>query len=191
MESADMMLGGRAAIQSMWSPGVSLIRRRGLLAREAIPQEGYRAWHGGLCLAAHLSGRMLDVAYEYLNWWLDGWAGAVVARQGYYMSVPQRVRKYLSAAEWNYWYEGEPASEDLAGPDGETHDPQGRDPQRRRLPPAREPHRGVEHDDGRAQLPRSEMGAAGGDGEVRGRAARVPLLTLCAGEGEFPHSQIR
>lgn len=119
MESADMMLGGRAAIQSMWSPGMSLIRRRGLLAREAIPQEGYRAWHGGLCLAAHLTGRALDVAYEYLNWWLDGWAGAVVARQGYYMSVPQRVRKYLSGPEWSYWYEGEAASEDLAGPDGE------------------------------------------------------------------------
>jgi putative spermidine/putrescine transport system substrate-binding protein len=119
MESAEMMLNGRAAIQSMWSPGMSLIRRRGLPAREATPQEGYRAWHGGLCLAAHLTGRVLDVAYEYLNWWLDGWAGAVVARQGYYMSVSQRVRKYLSEAEWNYWYEGEPASEDLAGPDGE------------------------------------------------------------------------
>jgi putative spermidine/putrescine transport system substrate-binding protein len=125
MESADMMLGGRAAIQSMWSPGMSLIRRRGLPAREAIPQEGYRAWHGGLCLAAHLTSRALDVAYEYLNWWLDGWAGAVVARQGYYMSVPQRVRKYLSEAEWNYWYEGDAATEDLAGPDGERTIPRG------------------------------------------------------------------
>jgi putative spermidine/putrescine transport system substrate-binding protein len=119
-EAADMMLKGRAAIQSMWSPGMSLLRRKSFPAREATPQEGYRAWHGGLCLAAHLSGRLLDVAYEYLNWWLDGWAGAVIARQGYYMSVPQRTRRYLTGDEWNYWYEGEVAAENLPGPDGET-----------------------------------------------------------------------
>jgi putative spermidine/putrescine transport system substrate-binding protein len=120
VEAAEMMLAGQSAIQSMWSPGVSLLRRRGFPVREAAPQEGYRAWHGGMCLSAHLSGRALDVAYDYLNWWLDGWAGAVMARQGYYMSIPERVRKFLSPAEWNYWYEGEPASEELAGPDGET-----------------------------------------------------------------------
>jgi putative spermidine/putrescine transport system substrate-binding protein len=118
-EAADMMLTGEAVIQSMWSPGVSLLRRRDVAVREAVPQEGYRAWHGGMCLSAHLSGRTLDVAYEYLNWWLDGWAGAVVARQGYYMSIPERVRLHLSPVEWNYWYEGEPAAEDLLGPHGE------------------------------------------------------------------------
>ena len=118
-EAADLMLSGQSIMQSMWSPGVSLLRRRDFPVREAVPQEGYRAWHGGLCLARHLSGRTLDIAYEYLNWWLDGWAGAVVARQGYYMSIPGRVRQHLSLAEWNYWYEGEPAAEDLPGPDGE------------------------------------------------------------------------
>jgi putative spermidine/putrescine transport system substrate-binding protein len=119
LEAADMMLAGRSAIQSMWSPGVSQLRRRGFPVREAAPQEGYRAWHGGMCLSAHLSGRTLDVAYEYLNWWLEGWAGAVMARQGYYMSIPERVREHLSTAEWNYWYEGEAAAEDLCGPNGE------------------------------------------------------------------------
>ncbi len=117
-EAADMMLAGEATIQSMWSPGVSFLRSRGFSVREAVPREGYRAWHGGLCLAAHLTGRTLDAAYEYLNWWLDGWAGAVVARQGYYMSIPERVRKHLTAAEWSYWYEGEPAAQDLCGPNG-------------------------------------------------------------------------
>jgi putative spermidine/putrescine transport system substrate-binding protein len=119
LEAADMMLAGRSAIQSMWSPGVSQLRRRGFPVREAAPQEGYRAWHGGMCLSANLSGRTLDVAYEYLNWWMEGWAGAVMARQGYYMSIPERVREHLSAAEWNYWYEGEAATEDLCGPNGE------------------------------------------------------------------------
>ncbi len=119
LEAADMMHSGQAAIQSMWSPGVSLLRRRGFPVREAVPQEGYRAWHGGMCLSAHLSGRILDVAYEYFNWWLDGWAGAVMARQGYYMSIPERIRGCLSEPEWNYWYEGEPAAEDLPSPNGE------------------------------------------------------------------------
>ena len=119
LEAAEMMLTGQSAIQSMWSPGVSQLRRRGFPVREATPQEGYRAWHGGMCLSAHLYGRTLDIAYDYLNWWLEGWAGAVMARQGYYMSIPERVREHLSVAEWNYWYEGEAAAEDLCGPHGE------------------------------------------------------------------------
>ncbi|WP_181704844.1 ABC transporter substrate-binding protein [Chthonobacter rhizosphaerae] len=117
-EAADMMADGRTVIQSMWSPGVTALRRRGVPVAEAVPQEGYRAWHGGLCLSNRLSGRTLDVAYEYLNWWLEGYAGAVVARQGYYVSIPTRVRPHLSAAEWAYWYEGEPTPVDLPGPDG-------------------------------------------------------------------------
>jgi putative spermidine/putrescine transport system substrate-binding protein len=117
LEAADMMEQG-TVIQSMWSPGVTALRQRGVLVTEAVPREGYRAWHGGLCLSNRLSGRMLDVAYEYLNWWLSGWPGAVVARQGYYMSIPDRVKAHLTPAEWAYWYEGLPAEVDLPGPDG-------------------------------------------------------------------------
>ncbi|BBE71229.1 ABC transporter substrate-binding protein [Oharaeibacter diazotrophicus] len=119
-EAAEMMADGRTAIQSMWSPAITALRRRGVPVEEAVPDEGYRAWHGGLCLSSRLSGRMLDAAYDYLNWWLEGHAGAVVARQGYYMSVPGRVRNHLTPAEWAYWYEGEPAATDLPGPDGAT-----------------------------------------------------------------------
>ncbi len=119
-ESAVFMTEGRAAIQSMWSPGLSAVMRTGLPVSEAVPKEGYRAWHGGQCLSAHLDGRMLDVAYEYLNWWLTGWPGAVMARQGYYMSVPGRVRGHLAPEEWDYWYDGRPAACDLAGPDGQV-----------------------------------------------------------------------
>ena len=118
-ESAERMSAGRAAIQSMWSPGLSAIRRAGTPVVEAVPKEGYRAWHGGMCLSSRLAGRMLDVAYEYLNWWLAGWPGAVMARQGYYMSLPERVRETLLPEEWDYWYEGRPAARDLPGPDGE------------------------------------------------------------------------
>lgn len=124
-QSAEMMADGLTVIQSSWSPGITAMRRRGIAVEEAVPHEGYRAWHGGLCLSSRLSGRMLDVAYDYLNWWLEGWAGAVVARQGYYMSIPNRVRAYLTPAEWAYWYEGEATPEDLPGPDGTTTVPAG------------------------------------------------------------------
>ena len=86
--------------------------------RQAVPIEGYRAWHGGLCLARHLSGHRLDDAYAYLNWMLSGWPGAVAARQGYYMPVPERVRAHLDEDEWAYWYDGRPAARALPDPDG-------------------------------------------------------------------------
>ncbi|TCT07158.1 putative spermidine/putrescine transport system substrate-binding protein [Tepidamorphus gemmatus] len=117
-EAADFMASGAVAIASMWSPGITELRERGVDVVEAVPIEGYRAWHGGVCLARHLSGRMLDVAYDYLNWWLDGWAGAMMARQGYYMSVTETVKAHLSPAEWAYWYEGEVAATDLPDPQG-------------------------------------------------------------------------
>ena len=33
---------------------------------------------------ARSTGKKLDVAYEFINWFLDGWAGAYLNRQGYY-----------------------------------------------------------------------------------------------------------
>ncbi len=117
-DAARLMIDGDTDIQSMWSTGIGILNSQGLPVEQAAPAEGYRAWHGGLCLSRHLSGRTLDVAYEYLNWWISGWPGAVVARQGYYISTPERSRGYMTSAEWDYWYEGLPAREDLPGPDG-------------------------------------------------------------------------
>lgn len=117
-ESVDFMQSGRASIQSMWSPGISAIRGRGIEVVEAVPREGYRAWHGGLCLSSCLSGPTLDVGYDYLNWWLSGWPGALMSRQGYYISVPSAVQRVLAKDEWGYWYEGHAALRDLPGTDG-------------------------------------------------------------------------
>lgn len=119
-EAALLMLDGETEIQSMWSTGTTVLQGQGFPIEQAVPAEGYRAWHGGLCLSRQLSGRALDVAYDYLNWWLSGWPGAVVARQGYYISTPERSRAYLSEAEWAYWYAGQAAAEDLPGPDGKV-----------------------------------------------------------------------
>ena len=69
-------------------------------------------------MSRHLRGAELDMAYEYMNWWLSGFAGAVMARQGYYMSAPERTKAVLAPEEWAYWYEGAPATRDLLGPSG-------------------------------------------------------------------------
>jgi putative spermidine/putrescine transport system substrate-binding protein len=117
-QSAEAILSGRAGIASMWSPGAAAVSQAGGTLVEAVPREGYRAWHSGLCLASRLEGPLLDAAYRYLNWWLDGQPGAVLARQGFYMSAHAPVQAVLPASEWDYWYSGKPAATDLPGIDG-------------------------------------------------------------------------
>ncbi|CUH67507.1 spermidine/putrescine ABC transporter periplasmic substrate-binding protein [Thalassovita gelatinovora] len=112
-EPVERFLNGELKLASIWSPTIVEMKRQGMSIRQARPVEGYRAWHGGMCLSRNLDGRMLDKSYEWLNWYLDGHAGAVVARQGYYMSVPDRVKARLPKADWDYWYEGLPASQNL------------------------------------------------------------------------------
>lgn len=112
-EAAELFRNRRVAVQSMWSPAYVELGERSAEIVEAVPIEGYRAWHGGLALSAGLTGAERDMAYDYLNWWLTGTPGAVMARRGYYMSIPERVRDALTPAEWAYWYEGAPAAADL------------------------------------------------------------------------------
>lgn len=89
-EAADLMVREQTDIQSMWSTGIGILNSAGLPVEQSVPAAGYRAWHGGLWLSRGLEGRTLDVAYDYLNWWISGWPSAVVARQGYYIFTPQR-----------------------------------------------------------------------------------------------------
>lgn len=110
-ESIDFIASQRAAVASLFSPAATKLNSLGYPVIYAAPKEGYRAWHGVMCLSARTTGREQDAAYDYMNWWLSGWPGAFVARQGYYISVPSQARLYLSPAEWTYWYEGRPASE--------------------------------------------------------------------------------
>jgi putative spermidine/putrescine transport system substrate-binding protein len=117
-EAGKLMLGPHVHIESVWSPAIMQLHREGVQYRLAVPKEGYRAWFGGLSLSRAVDGPVKDAAYAYLNWWLGGWPGAVMARQGFYISNPLRTRDYLSVAEWDYWYEGKPATEPLLGSDG-------------------------------------------------------------------------
>src|SRR5215475_1153189 len=64
-------------------------------------------------LMAHLKGLKLDAAYEYLNWYQSGWQGAFIAKQGYYSSVLETVKKTMTPDEYDYWFEGKPAKVEI------------------------------------------------------------------------------
>jgi putative spermidine/putrescine transport system substrate-binding protein len=118
-EAAQLMISNKVAIQSIWSPATVELEKAGLKFRLASPREGYRAWFGGMSLSRETSGRTLDAAYDYLNWWLDGWAGAAMARQGFYIANQDRSRAHMNDDEWAYWYDGKAASGELPGPTSE------------------------------------------------------------------------
>ena len=119
-ESVRLMIGPGCSLGALWSPAYYALRATGRDIAYAMPREGYRGWQAGLSLSAALPAEKDEMAYAFLNWWLDGAPGAVMARQGYYMSVVEPLRTTLSAAEWDYWYAGLPAACDLAGVDGST-----------------------------------------------------------------------
>ncbi len=124
-ESVNLMSSGEVVLQSMWSPAVTAVKSKGIQCVYAPLKEGYRAWGGGVGLSKNLSGVALDAAYEYLNWMLDGWMGAFLGRQGYYSAVPENARKFMKPAEWDFWYEGQPAAEDMVDPFGKTLEKKG------------------------------------------------------------------
>ena len=117
-ESVNLMASGEVVIQSMWSPAVTAVRARGIPVVYKPLKEGSRGWGGGLGLAKKLSGMKLDAAYEYINWYLSGWVGGYLMRQGYYSAVPETSKLFMTANEWGYWFEGKPATDVITSPDG-------------------------------------------------------------------------
>ncbi len=117
-QSVDFMRRDRVVVESMFSPGVADLNGEGIRCIYAAPKEGYRAWHGVMCLSSKTRGETVDAAYAYMDWWLHGWPGAFIARQGYYISTPHLSRPHLSSEEWDYWYEGKPARVPLTNTKG-------------------------------------------------------------------------
>ena len=124
-ESVNLMASGEVVIQSMWSPAVTAVKGRGIACKYQPLKEGYRGWGGGLGVAKHLTGLELDAAYEYINWYLSGWAGGYLNRQGYYSAVLDTAKENMSANEWGYWMDGKPATADILSPDGKVIDKAG------------------------------------------------------------------
>jgi putative spermidine/putrescine transport system substrate-binding protein len=125
-QSVNLMASGEVVIQSMWSPAVTAVRSRGIACTYVPLKEGYRSWSSILCPMAHLSGMKLDAAIDYMNWHNSGWTGAFVARQGYYSTVPETAKAFLSADEWDYWYDGKPAAIDIKDPYGNLMEKKGK-----------------------------------------------------------------
>ena len=119
-ESVNLMSSGEVILQSMWSPAVTAVKAQGIECVYAPLKEGYRAWGGGIGMSAAMEGPKLDAAYAYMDWLLDGWVGAFLGRQGYYSAVPENAKKFMSAEEWDFWYEGKPAAVDMVDPFGTT-----------------------------------------------------------------------
>lgn len=117
-QSVNLMVSGEVIVQSMWSPAVSAAKAEGIDCVYASPKEGMRGWHGCAAISAKLKGKALDQAYEYVNWWLNGWAGAFQGRMGYYHSIPENVKKHMTPEEWDFWYLGKPAAKELNDPWG-------------------------------------------------------------------------
>src|SRR6201992_4164663 len=120
-ESVNLMASGETVIQSMWSPAVTKVRSMGIACTFQPLKEGYRSWASGFCVSkAVAGGPKLDWAYEFVNWYLSGWAGAYLNRQGYYSAVLSTAKANMTADEWGYWMEGKPAASDIKAPDGTT-----------------------------------------------------------------------
>ena len=117
-QSVNLMASGEVVIQSMWSPAVTAVKTRGVPCVFQPLREGYRGWGYTLAPMKHLAGLKLDCFYEYMNWYTSGFQGAFIARQGYYSSVPENAQKFLTEAEWDYWYGGKPAPTDIMNPFG-------------------------------------------------------------------------
>jgi putative spermidine/putrescine transport system substrate-binding protein len=117
----------------MWSPAVALVKAAGVNILYAAPKEGFRGW----CSAEGISSKVTDPAklqacYDYLNWNYNGYLGATIMRQGYYIANGQRLLPWIksaagrqagfSAPEYDYWWGGKPASRDLPGITGKVGD---------------------------------------------------------------------
>jgi putative spermidine/putrescine transport system substrate-binding protein len=118
-ESVNLMASGEVVIQSMWSPAITAVKSKGIECVYQPLKEGYRSWGGGIGLSANLSGLELEAAYEYINWYLSGWVGGYLMRQGYYSAVPETSKEFMSENEWGYWYEGKAATADITSPTGD------------------------------------------------------------------------
>ena len=119
-EIVNLMASGEVVIQSMWSPAVAAVRSQGHplhlpAARGRLSRLGRRPRRSPSTSAAP----QLDAAYEYINWYLSGWVGAYLNRQGYYSAVLETAKAIHDARRVGLLDGGQ------AGP-GRHHEPEGK-----------------------------------------------------------------
>jgi putative spermidine/putrescine transport system substrate-binding protein len=119
-ESVKLMAPGEVMIQSIWSPAITAVKSQGIPCDYQQLEEGYRSWGGGLGISAALSGMELDAAYEYINWYLSGWVGGFLMKQGDYSAVPETSKEFMTADERGFRFEGKAAAGDITSPFGDV-----------------------------------------------------------------------
>lgn len=132
-DSVNFMKSGEVVIESMWSPAVALLKAEGVNVLYAAPPEGFRGW----CSAEGISSSVKDPAklqacYDYINWNYNGFLGAVIMRQGYYIANGTKLLPWIESAagkkagftkaEYDYWWGGKAAPRDLPGITGKVGD---------------------------------------------------------------------
>lgn len=132
-ESVNLLASKEVVIESMWSPAVALLVAQGVNCRYAFPKEGLRGWCSAQGITSSAAGDpdKLQAAYDYLNWMNQGYLGALIMRQGYYISNGARLPAWIkgpgaaqgfSSEEFDFWYLGKPAAKDLPGITGQVGD---------------------------------------------------------------------
>jgi len=119
-QSVQLMASGEVVLQSMWSPAVTEVRTRGIACTFQALKEGHRGWYIMMLAMSHLEGLKRECAIEYMNWYNSGWAGAFISRQGFYNTIPENVKPFMTPNEYAYWYEGKPATENVLNPFGKV-----------------------------------------------------------------------
>ena len=94
-ESVNLMASKEVVIESMWSPAVALLVAQGVDCRYAFPKEGIRGWCSAQGIPTHVTGDKLQAVYDYLNWMYEGWLGAQIMRQGYYVANGNKLLSWI------------------------------------------------------------------------------------------------
>jgi putative spermidine/putrescine transport system substrate-binding protein len=102
-ELVNLMASQEVWIADAWWPTVVEVRKKGVPCRYAEAVEGYRAWAVGSSLSA--TAKNVDGAYEWINFWLEGFAGARQSELGFYSPVDSYT-KYLAPDLVRELYEG-------------------------------------------------------------------------------------
>jgi putative spermidine/putrescine transport system substrate-binding protein len=136
-ESVTLMSSKEVVVESMWSPAVALLVAQGINVKYAAPPTGFRGWCSANGIAAHVASdpAKLQACYDYLNWMYNGWLGATIMRQGYYIGNGSTLRNWIAshphesaggipfkADEYDFWYNGATAKRALPGITGKVGD---------------------------------------------------------------------
>ena len=97
-ESVNLMASKEVVVESMWSPAVALLVAQGINVKYAAPPTGFRGWCSANGIAAHVASdpAKLQACYDYLNWMYNGWLGATIMRQGYYIGNGATLRSWIA-----------------------------------------------------------------------------------------------